>query len=115
LTQNGWAVGNFIGNGPRKTSNVEVKWAKHPPGPAGRGWSNCKTATTLSVLISGRFKIEFKNAPVDFVELDAPGRYVIFGPGIHHQSTALEDTVFLTIRWPSKAQDCGPLEPQDLP
>jgi hypothetical protein len=110
IANNGWFVGHFVKGGSRRTADVEVKWARHSPGPAGKGWSNCKTATTLSVLISGRFKMEFRNAPVASVELDVPGSYVIFGPKIEHQSTALEDSLFLTVRWPSSPEDCQPLE-----
>jgi hypothetical protein len=58
------------------------------------------------VLISGRFKIEFMDAPLHSVDLKRPGDYVIFGPGIRHRSTALKDTLFLTIRWPSVKGDC---------
>jgi hypothetical protein len=38
--------------------------------------------------------------------------YVIFGPGIHNGSTALEQLVFLTVRWPSVEGDCHPAEEQ---
>jgi mannose-6-phosphate isomerase-like protein (cupin superfamily) len=106
---NGWVVGHFIEQGPRRSDDVEVKWMRHAPGPAGKGWSTCETATTLSILLSGHFKIEFRNAPLDSVELITPGQYVIFGPGIHHRSTALKDSWFLTIRWPSTDGNCRPV------
>ena len=106
---NGWIVGHFIKDGARKTSDVEVKLAHHSQGPAGQGWSNCRTGITLSILISGRFQIEFRNAPIDVVEMHTPGQYVIFGPEIPHRSTALEDSLFLTVRWPSKDMDCRPV------
>jgi hypothetical protein len=101
----GWVVGHFA-PGARRTRVVEVKWAHERKGPAGIEWRNCMKATTLSVLISGRFKIEFQDAPVLSVDLKRPGDYVIFGPGIRHRSTALKNTLFLTIRWPSVKGDC---------
>ncbi len=106
VKNNGWVLGHFVNGGARHTSDLEVKWARHSPGPTGPGWSTCQTATTLSVLISGRFQIEFRSAPVEIVKLDSPGQYVVFGPKIPHRAIALEESVFLTIRWPSKRDDC---------
>jgi hypothetical protein len=109
FTNGGWVIGHF-GTGGLKTDDVEVKWAHHEPGPAGKGWSNCETSTTLSVLISGQFNIEFResvDAPPTAVHLKEQGDYVLFGPGIQHQSTALQPSVFLTVRWPSLKGDCA--------
>ena len=100
----GWVIGHFA-PGARRTKLVEVKWAHERKGPKGE-WRNCTSATTLSVLISGRFKIEFEGAPFRSVKLKRRGDYVIFGPGIRHRSTALKKTMFLTIRWPSVKGDC---------
>jgi hypothetical protein len=84
-----------------------VKWAHHERGSlANKPWSVCETSTTLGILISGRFEIKFKNASEESVVLAAPGQYVIFGPAIPHKSEALEDSLFLTIRWPSVLGDC---------
>jgi hypothetical protein len=108
----GWVVGQFIG-GARHTSDVEVKWANEREGLVSAAWRVCGRATTLSVLVKGNFKIEFRSPADGFeatVDLDTPGAYVIFGPGIQHRSTALEDSVFLTIRWPSIDGDCRPIE-----
>jgi hypothetical protein len=111
VSNGGWVVGHFIAaERVRHSADVEVKWASHAPGPAGKGWSNCKTATTLSVLIRGRWRIEFKGAPDDAVELNEPGDYVIFRPGISHRAFAVEDSLFLTVRWPSVERDCRPIE-----
>ncbi|HEY7336795.1 MAG TPA: hypothetical protein VH639_18010 [Bryobacteraceae bacterium] len=109
IADRGWVLGNFAG-GPRQTGAVEVKWTRHAPGLTGKGWSDCYTATTLSVLISGKFRILFRNAPVEFVDLSAPGDYVLFGPGIPHLSRALEDSLLITVRWPSVKGDCHLIE-----
>jgi hypothetical protein len=106
LTANGWVLGHF-GPGPRHSEAVEVKWAHHERGSlANKPWGVCETSTTLGILISGRFEIKFRYAPEESVVMATPGQYVIFGPGIPHKSEALEDSVFLTIRWPSVLGDC---------
>jgi hypothetical protein len=111
MSNRGWVVGHFA-EGPLNTHALEVKWAWHDRGPAGSGWSNCKTATTLAVLIAGRFKIEFNGPFEKSVELNRPGDYVLFGPGVAHRSTAVTPSLFLTIRWPSNDKDCEPTEGQ---
>jgi len=39
------------------------------------------------------------------VVLEQQGQYVLHGPGIPHKSEALEDSIILTIRWPSVPND----------
>jgi hypothetical protein len=112
VTNAGWNVGHFV-TGPRHSFDTEVKLAHHDPGPAGKGWSVCDIATTLSVLISGKFQIEFRtgtDAEIETVLLEPQGDYVIFGSGMQHRSTALEKSVFLTVRWPSLRDDCHLVE-----
>jgi hypothetical protein len=108
VTNRGWAVGEFI-TGPRHSTDVEIKWARLQKGPAGLEWRTCDTATTLSILVHGKIRIEFRGEHQDDVILTEPGDYVIFGPGFEHRSTALEDTLSLTIRWPSIKGDCKPV------
>ena len=108
FTGDGWAAGHMA-KGALLNNEVGVKWAFQPKGDAGIQWRTCKTATTLSVLISGKFKMVFReneNAPEKTIIFSEPGSYAIFGPGIQHWSEALEDSWFLTIRWPSLEQDC---------
>ena len=50
-------------------------------------------------LISGRF---VQKRPDREVELSKPGDYVMWGPGVVHAWKAVEDSVMLTIRWPSE-------------
>ena len=106
----GWVVAHFIDDDLRKTGNVEVKWAREKQGIVSAEWRGCKTATTLSVLVSGKFQIEFRGDHAETVVFENPGEYVIFGPGIEHRSTALLESVFLTIRWPSIEGDCQPIK-----
>lgn len=52
----------------------------------------------LLVLISGRFRMEF---PGRSVLLEEQGDYVVWGQGVDHSWTAEDDSVVLTLRWPS--------------
>lgn len=104
-----WPVGHFV-TGPRHSENVAVKWAIHDAySLAAKPWAACLKATTLAVLISGRFRIDFCRVPmIGFrpVVLSRVGDYVLFGPGIPHKSQSLEDrTRVLTVRWPSIGSD----------
>ena len=105
-SRRGWTLGHFM-EGPRRSSEVEVKWGAHGREESSPGWSHCETATTLSVLVSGRFELAFRNVPENTVMLNAPGDYVLFGPGVSHRWTAVEDAVIMTVRWPSLPGDCS--------
>jgi quercetin dioxygenase-like cupin family protein len=52
----------------------------------------------MVVLIKGRFQIDLSDASR---ELNTEGDYVVWGPGIDHCWRAIEDSVVLTVRWPS--------------
>ena len=96
----GWLVGHFIdpSQGVRHTSDVEVKWGIHPTGDKREQWSGDDYRTTLVILVSGRFSVHFDDGRADFTE---PGDYVMWGPGIGHSWEALDDSVVMTVRWPS--------------
>lgn len=97
----GWFVGDFItpGDDPRSTSTLEVKWGIHAAGDCRSQWTTPSETTTLSVLISGRFCVQF---PHSEVLLSSQGDYVLWLPGISHSWYAEESSVVLTVRWPSK-------------
>ena len=108
----GWAVGH-MGKGALHTAELGVKWAYQPKGDAGFKWRTCKQATTLSVLVHGRFRMDSRQpgGPDEHtLILEQPGSYVIFGPRFEHRSEALEDSLFLTIHWPSLQDDCRAVE-----
>lgn len=98
----GWFLGNFIppGDDPRSTAAVEVKWGIHAAGEGRSHWAEPSAATTLSVLISGRFRVQF---PEREVILAAQGDYVLWPPGVAHSWQAEADSVIVTVRWPSIA------------
>jgi hypothetical protein len=110
VSSDGWVVGHFA-RGARQSRGVEVKWARHPEDET-KDWSLCASATTLSILIYGHFRIELQvddwNGSVD---LDREGRYVIFGPNISHRWRAVKNSLILTVRWPSIVGDCQKAKP----
>ena len=98
----GWFVGHFIdvAADPRATGSVGIKWGIHPAGEKRVAWAVNREATTLSVLIHGRFRLTF--AGESFL-LERPGDYVIWAPGVPHHWEAEAASVVLTVRWPSRS------------
>jgi len=96
----GWLVGNFIEppDSVLNSGDVEIKWGVHPAGEERADWTTGETRTSFMVLISGRF---IQRLPDRQVELTKPGDYVSWGPGVVHAWRAIEDSVLLTVRWPS--------------
>lgn len=97
----GWFVGEFVTppDDPRSTSAVEVKWGTHAAGDRRSQWADPSGTTTLSILISGRFWIQF---PDGEVVLAAQGDYALWLPGVAHSWWAEQDSVILTVRWSVK-------------
>jgi hypothetical protein len=94
----GWLLGHFMPDGDiRHSQDVEIKWGVHPQGEERAQWVTTEERTSLHVLISGRFRIE---VPGDSILLAGPGDYVVLHQ-IGHSWRAEEDSVLLTVRWPS--------------
>jgi len=81
---------------------VEVKWGVHSAGESRPSMAMGTAATTLSMLVSGAFRVTFQGREV---RLSRPGDYVLFSPGIPHGWTADRDSIVITVRWPSKPGD----------
>jgi hypothetical protein len=98
----GWIVGHFINptDPVRTTSTLEVKWGVHPAGQQREAWTQGETRSTLLMLISGRFRLDL---PTGSTVLSRQGDYVTWGPGTDHSWQAEEDSVVISIRWPSTA------------
>ena len=95
----GWFVGGFVkADDARATADVEVKWSLHPAGDTRPAWNPAEPATTLCLLVSGRFNLDFDT---ELVTLARPGDYAVWGPGMKHRWHALDDSVVLTVHWPS--------------
>ncbi len=100
----GWFVGHFMPNAgdPRATPALEVKWAVYQGGETRQGWAANRAATTLAVLVRGRFRLRF---PERDVLLATEGDYALWEPGVPHHWTAETAAIVLTVRWPSVAAD----------
>jgi mannose-6-phosphate isomerase-like protein (cupin superfamily) len=103
----GWLVGHFVDDDPvRRSADVEVKWALHPAGEERTEWVTGEQRTALVLLVSGRFRMWFAASEGDEREevvLVRQGDYVLWTPGTDHVWHAEQDTVVVTIRWPSVA------------
>jgi quercetin dioxygenase-like cupin family protein len=98
----GWLVGHFINptEGVRSSKDVEVKWGIHPAGDKRPEWTTDDQRTTLILMVSGHFRLSLTEGTVN---LTRQGDYVMWGPGIDHTWEALDDSVIITVRWPSAA------------
>jgi hypothetical protein len=96
----GWLIGHFIepADSVRASTDVEVKWGLHPAGQQRDGWTTDERRTTMIILVSGRFRIDLTAGSTT---LERQGDYVVWGPGIDHSWQAEDDTVIITVRWPS--------------
>lgn len=95
----GWFLGHFMPDGDvRQSEEVEVKWGTHMAGESRESWHDNEKRTTLLLLVSGRFRIELSVASQVLAQ---PGDYAMWGPGIGHSWQAEEDSVVITVRWPS--------------
>jgi len=81
----------------RHSGQVEIKWGVHPVGDQRAAWVTGETRTTLIVLVSGCFRIEF---PDRSVTLREQGDYVVFD-GVDHSWYAESESVIVGVRWPS--------------
>ncbi len=99
----GWLVGYFLDedDGVRASDAVEIKWGIHPAGEERHAWQTDEQRTTVILLVKGRFRLELSTGV--FV-LKEEGDYAMWGPGIEHLWHAEEDSVVITVRWPSTPQ-----------
>lgn len=100
-TNRGWILGHFIDpahGAVRSTTDLEVKWGIHPAGDHRPAWTTGEDRTTLLILIEGRWRLELTTGTVI---LSRRGDYVVWGPGIDHSWHAEEDSIVMTVRWPS--------------
>ncbi len=102
-TTRGWFLGHFMpgADNPLRSEAVELKWWTHAAGETRPEWSPASTVRTLNVLIRGRFVLLFPDREVC---LEKEGDFVLFGPGVAHSFRCVEESLVLTVRWPSVAQ-----------
>ncbi len=107
--ERGWFLGSFLPDsfGLRKTKDLEMKWDTVSAKKSRGSWGVNDQATSLTLLIKGKFRIRFKEGEV---LLAKEGDYAVWGPGEPHLWEALEDSVTLTVRWPSVPGSARDLE-----
>jgi hypothetical protein len=96
----GWFVGHFMpgaGN-PLRTSDLEMKWWTHAKGETRAEWAPGNPVSTVNILIRGHFVLLF---PDREVPLQKEGDFVLFGPDTPHSYRSVEESLVLTVRWPS--------------
>lgn len=96
----GWFVGGSLAEslGIRHTYDVELKWSTHAAGEERADWVTSEVRTTVAILISGTYEVMFRNKSA---VLANQGDFVMWGRGSDHKGKAVEDSVILTVRWPS--------------
>ncbi len=98
----GWFVGHFMRgeDNPLRTSDVELKWYTHAKGETRSEWAPGNPVKTLNILIRGHFVLVF---PDREVALQKEGDFVMFGPDVPHSFRSEQESLVLTVRWPSLA------------
>jgi hypothetical protein len=97
--ERGWLLGHFLPtDDPRHSPDVEIKWGRHQAGERRAEWVRAEHRTAVLFLITGRFRLDF---PTRAVTLTTPGDYVLWHAGVDHSWQAEQDSVVLTVRWPS--------------
>jgi hypothetical protein len=99
----GWFLGHFMpeASGGLRTRDVEMKWYTHAKGETRTEWAPGIGARTLNVLVRGNFVLVF---PDGEVRLEKEGDFVLFGPDVAHSYRSVEESLVLTVRWPSGAR-----------
>ena len=100
----GWFIGHFFApeSGLRHQSELEVKWGQHRRGERRAGFSKSRCGATIAVLVSGSFRVEMKlDDRREKIHLRNAGDYLVIGPEVPHSWEALEDSLVISIRFPS--------------
>lgn len=101
IIERGWFLGHFIKEGsPFKTDAFELQWRKLKAGEEKPALGTQKVAKTIGILVYGKFEFSFpdKNKKIT---IDKEGDFVFYDAGITHSWRVIEDTLLISIRWPS--------------
>ena len=96
----GWFIGHFleIPHDLRSSHAVEIKWSTHLAGTQKQSCGVSEEATTLCVLIKGQVSLQF---PGRECILSQEGDYAIWPAGVPHRWVVVQESLVLTVRWPS--------------
>src|SRR5882672_1207731 len=105
----GWFMGHFMPgeDNPLRTGDLELKWFTHAKGETRSDWAPGIPVQTLNILVRGRFVLLF---PGQEIVLEKEGDFVLFGPDMPHSFRSEQESLVLTVRWPSLPPDKS-LEP----
>ena len=100
----GWFLGHFMPgqDNPLRTSELELKWYTHASGETRSEWAPGNPEKTLNILMRGRFVLLF---PDREIALEKEGDFVLFGPDVPHSFRSEQESLVLTVRWPSLAPE----------
>lgn len=90
----------------RNRDDIEMKWGVYAKGDERAEWASSSRMTGISILLRGdcifRFRDARQTGDCREVRLCSEGDYVIWEETVQHSWQMLEDSVFLTLRWPGK-------------
>ena len=102
---NNWVIGHFMNHGtPLYNTDFEVKWGDHKKGESKENLGVNVQAKTLAILVSGKVSLKFPSHDKEFI-FENRGDFVFYDKGVPHSWSILEDSLVLTIRWPSISGD----------
>ena len=97
----GWLLGHFINpavGAAGQPARLKSNGASTLLGRNDLNGQSESRRSTLVLLISGKFRIDLT---VGNVTLERQGDYITWGPGIDHSWQAEQDSIVITVRWPS--------------
>lgn len=102
----GWFVGHFMSKPPQQRDDIEIKWSHHSKGDGDPDFDAQKVSKSVSILIYGKIQYCLHDGDKkETIVVSKPGDYVMWGPGVSHSWLVLEDSISLTVRWPSLPND----------
>ena len=90
----------------RQSTHLQVKWFAHPAGDARPEWADPDACLSLSVLVDGDVRFDFRDVAGEerSVRLARRGDYVLWhGPTYAHSWRTDAGCTLLTVRWPVRA------------
>lgn len=101
LKHRSWIIGHFMEpKSPFCNQDFEIKWGKHKKGERRDTVSRDSKVDSLAILVYGKELFKFPSLGKE-VLMEKEGDYLFFGKGTGHIWEMLEDTLIITIRWPS--------------
>jgi hypothetical protein len=89
---------------PRHSGHLQVKWLVHPPGDERPAWADPDECFSLSVLVDGEMRFDFRDATgaERSVRVTRRGDYVLWhGPTYAHSWRTDDGCTLFTVRWPA--------------